>query len=105
MLSNHNKLCSGWVIFLASKVRAVSVSILVSKKKKREEIAVFSKKEKSHEGLLRMLFSRRGEAVAALTSKQLWEATAYLHNLGSHSFHQAVHRGLQVTGREPSLMV
>lgn len=75
------------------------------KKKKREEIAVFSKKEKSHEGLLRTLFSRRGEAVAALTSKQLWEATAYLHNLGSHSFHQAVHRGLQVTGREPSLMV
>lgn len=51
MLSNHNNLFSGWVIFLALKGRAVSVSFLVSKKK-WEEICCLQQKEKSHAGLL-----------------------------------------------------
>lgn len=50
-----------------------SISQLLGfKKKKGEEICCPQQKEKSHEGLLCALFSRRGEAVAVLTSKQLW---------------------------------
>jgi hypothetical protein len=48
------------------------ISQLLGLKKKWEEICCLQQKEKSHEGLLCTLFSRRGKAVAVLTSKQLW---------------------------------
>lgn len=98
VLSNHNNLCSGRVIFLASKARTVSVSFLVSKK--WEEICCLQQKEKSHEGLLCALRRLLSWHLSSCGKPQLT-----FTSLGSPSFLQEVHEGLKVTGREPSLMV